>query len=96
MTCPLFPVRTILIVCSMTIASCATTSPESDARFGEASMQLRAQQLIDANAPTRNRGAIPAADGRSVFEAHERYLDSTKAPPPTSVINIGVGAGAAR
>ena len=75
------------------LGGCASTSPDWDARFGDASRQLRAQQLIDPNAPLRNQGAVMAADGRSTLEANERYVDSFKAPPTTNVINIGVGAG---
>ncbi|MFL6660935.1 MAG: hypothetical protein ACJ8G7_02080 [Rhizobacter sp.] len=71
------------------LVACAPVTPELDARFGDASRQLRAQQLIDPNAPTRNGSARAKADGRSVHEASERYIDSFKAPPEPTVINIG-------
>jgi hypothetical protein len=75
-------------------AGCAaSTSPDFDSRFGDASRALRAQQLIDANAPKRNADAQPATDGRTMREAVDRQVESFKQPPPTNIINIGVGAG---
>lgn len=75
------------------LCACTATAPNWEASFGDASRQLRAQQLVDANAPRRNQGATPAADGRSTLEATDRYIDSYKKPPPTNVVNIGVGGG---
>ena len=75
-------------------AGCAaSTSPDYDSRFGDASRSLRAQQLIDANAPTRNADARPATDGRTMREAMDRQVESFRQPPPTNIINIGVGGG---
>lgn len=74
-------------------SGCADVSPNWDSTFGDASRQLRAQQLIDPNAPTRNRGVVPAGDAHSTQAATDQYIDSFKSPPPTNVINIGVGAG---
>lgn len=78
------------------LAGCAQTSPEWDASFGDAARQLRAQQLIDPAAPQRHQGAAIRADGRATREAGERYLDSYKAPPPSTVININGAAGGTR
>lgn len=75
------------------LAGCTATSPGWDSRFGDASRQLRAQQLIDPDAPMRNQGVLPPGDGRGLREAGDRYVDSFKAPPPSNVINIGVGGG---
>lgn len=77
------------------LGGCATSTSEWDKTFGDATRQLRAQQLIDPDAPTRNQGVAPAVDGRSTREATDRYVDSFKAPPATNVINIGVGGGGA-
>ena len=75
-------------------AGCAaSTSPVFDSRFGDASRTLRAQQLIDPNAPTRNADARPAKDGRTMREAMDRQVESFRQPPPTNIVNLGVGGG---
>lgn len=74
------------------LASCASTSPGYDSRFGDAARQLRAQQMIDPSAPTRNQGVTSATDGRVVQEGSERYVESFRAPPTPTVVNIGVGS----
>lgn len=81
-------------VCLIALAGCAATaSPVWDARFGDSTRILKAQQLIDPNAPVRNAQATSPVDGRSVREANERHVESYRSPPPPSVINIGVGSG---
>lgn len=80
---------------ALTLAGCAATaSPAWDQRFGDSMRALQAQQLVDPAAPSRNAQTAGKADGRTVREAGERQLDSYKAPPPSNVITIGVGAGA--
>lgn len=71
----------------------ATGSPEYDSRFGDAARTLRAQQLIDPDAPRRNADTQPPVDGRTMREAVDRHTDSFKKPPATNIINIGVGGG---
>ncbi len=71
----------------------ASGSPEWDAQFGERVRILQAQQLIDAQAPVRNAQTIPASDGRNTRDAMDRLGESYRSPPPTNVINIGVGGG---
>ncbi len=71
----------------------ATASPDWDSRFGDSARVLRAQQVIDPAAPTRNAQATPSSDGRTVREASERQVETYRNPPPPSVINIGVGTG---
>ena len=72
-------------------ACAATASPDWDARFGDSARALRAQQVIDPAAPTRNAQATPPTAGRTVQEAGVRQVESYRSPPPASVINIGVG-----
>lgn len=82
---------------AMLLSGCAVSgTPGYDSRFGEATRALRAQQLYDPMAPQRNAGVIPATDGRTMREAHDRQVGSFKEPPATSVINIGVGGGNGR
>jgi hypothetical protein len=73
----------------------ASASPQWDAAFGDRSRALSAQQVMDLEAPIRHAGASPSADGRTVHEAMERHVDSYRKPPPSNVINIGVGGGSA-
>lgn len=78
--------------CLLVLGGCAATaSPEWDAQFGDSVRVLKAQQLIAPDAPARNAQTRPATDGRTVREAMDRHVESFRAPPPTSVINIGVG-----
>ena len=72
----------------------ATASPDWDARFGDSVRILKAQQLIEPDAPTRNAQAVPPTDGRTAREAMDRHVESYRTPPPTTVINIGnIGTG---
>ena len=82
-------------VCLLALGGCAATaSPDWDARFGDSVRILKAQQLIEPDAPTRNAQAIPPTDGRTVHEAMIRHVESYRSPPPTTVINIGnIGTG---
>jgi len=76
------------------LAGCAATAtPGFDSRFGDSMRQLKAQQLIDPRAPTRNAQATPPTDGRTLREGAERHVDTYRAPPPSNVISIGVGSG---
>lgn len=82
---------------SLALGGCAATaSPEWDARFGDSARAVKAQQLIDPAAPQRNAQQMPRSDGRTVVEAGARHVDSYRRPPPTNVINIGVGGGNGR
>lgn len=88
----------IRTVCAATAVACiagcaATGSPEYDARFGDGVRALQAQQLIDPKAPVRHSQSTPPTDGRTTREAIARHGDTYRDPPPTNVINIGVGAG---
>jgi hypothetical protein len=88
---------TLLVCGAIALVGCATSgSPEWDARFGESNRALTAQQVLDPNAPTRNAQNTVRNDGRTTREAIDRQAESYRSPPPTNVINIGVGGGAAR
>ncbi|HSI58041.1 MAG TPA: hypothetical protein VLA16_10810 [Ideonella sp.] len=81
-----------LAACLLALGGCAATaSPDWDARFGDRLRVLQAQQLIDPAAPTRNAQASAPTDGRTTREAMERHVESYRSPPPSNVINIGVG-----
>ena len=73
----------------------ATASPEWDARLGQSTRALRAQQVIDPAAPARNAQATPRSDGRTAREAMTRHVESYRSPPPANVTNISIGGGSA-
>lgn len=78
----------------LAVAGCsATGSPAWDARFGDGVRALNAQQLIDPAAPSRHAQTTAPADGRTTREAMQRHAETYREPPPTNIINIGVGAG---
>jgi hypothetical protein len=80
-------------VLALLTAGCASTSPDYDSLFGDATRVLNAQQLIDPQAAQRNADAVPPTDGRTMREAMDRQVESYKKPPPTSVVNIGLSGG---
>jgi hypothetical protein len=76
----------------LALAGCAaTTTPDWDSHFGDSVRLIQAQQIRDPKAPQRNAQTTPATDGRTVREAADRHVDSYRAPPPSTVLNIGVG-----
>lgn len=77
----------------LALGGCAATSPNWDARFGDGVRVLKAQQLIDPQAPERNAQMTQPAAGRTASEGMQRHVESYRSPPPTNIINIGVGAG---
>ena len=71
------------------LAGCSSTTPQYDARFGDAVRHSRQAQVLD---PAAGSGkAEPAAlDAGSARSAFQRYRDSFKTPPPVvNVINLG-------
>lgn len=88
-----------LILASATlqlIAGCASSTPNYDARFGDAVRQARQAQTLNP-APTVSPVPVGTLDGKIAREAMDRYHDSYKAPPPVvNVINIGGQLGGQR
>ncbi|HEX2531975.1 MAG TPA: hypothetical protein VHK70_10995 [Burkholderiaceae bacterium] len=70
------------------LAGCSTT-PNYDAKFGDAVREARLKMTIDPQAG-KATDQVAGMDGKSAKEAVTRYQDSFKAPPPVvNVINIG-------
>lgn len=91
---PIGLIGPVVLACCALLQGCAATgSPDMDSRFGEATRQLNAQQLIDPNAPTRHAQRRVRSDGRTVHETIEVYIDSYATPPKSNVITLSVGAG---
>lgn len=73
------------------LSGCSTT-PNYDARFGDAVRQARLAMTIHPNAGA-NPDQVAGMDGVAAREAQLRYQDTYKAPPPVvNVINIGGAA----
>jgi hypothetical protein len=66
------------------------TTPQWDARFGDATRAAFAQQVMHPNAGRDNR-PVNGQDGQSAVAAQQRYQKSFAAPQPAqSVFTIGV------
>lgn len=79
------------IVLLTLLTGCVATSPDWDARFGEAARTVAAQQTI---APEASRNADPVAgiDGKAAQGAMGEYAKSYAQPThQTSAFTIGVG-----
>jgi hypothetical protein len=87
--------KTFALVLLALLGGCSTTTtPNYDARFGDAVRDARLRMTLNPNAGT-NPDAVVGMDGRASREAIVRYQDSFKAPPPVvNVINIGGAIGA--
>lgn len=71
----------------------ATASPNTDATLGDAVRVIRAQQLVDPAATQRNGVRVAPTEGRTVRAAMDSQRDASKAPAPSTVINVGGGSG---
>jgi hypothetical protein len=79
----------VTIAGTLVLGGCASTTPNVDARFGQAVLAARAQQTINP-AASLNPDQVKGIDGRAAREAMTGYYESFKTPPPTfNVINIG-------
>lgn len=74
------------------LAGCASTTPQYDARFGEAVRHNLQAQALTPSAGQEGPAAA-ALDASTARAAVQRYRDSFKAPPPVvNVINLGTGS----
>ena len=85
---------TLCLVAAL-LSGCVATAPEWNSRFGDASRQARAAQVIDPDAPTRNT-ALGSTDGKAVAGMQNAYAEKfgygvKEAKQPTLVINNGAG-----
>ncbi len=77
------------------LGGCAnnSTTPNYDARFGDAVREARQRMTLN---PGAGQSAQPVAgmDGPAVRDAVDRYHETFKSPPPVvNVINIGGSVG---
>jgi hypothetical protein len=68
------------IILSMLGGCAATTTPQTDARFGEAVTLLQAQQTLDPQA-SANTNPVTGMDGKAAKGALDNYRDSFRKPP---------------
>ncbi len=65
------------------------TTPDMNAKFGDAVRASRQQQILNPAAPVGNNPVL-GIDGQSAASTQDRYHDSFKSPPSTfNVLNIG-------
>lgn len=72
------------------LAGCATsTTPDLDARFGQALTDVRAAQTLNPAGMPVDAQAL-GIGGKPAVHAQERYQDSFKTPPRTFEV-LGIG-----
>lgn len=95
-TQPPLPLAALAAAVCLLAAGCASSPNGDHSSYGMATRALTAQQIRNPQAPQRNAAVTPATDGRTMREAMDRHVGSFKEPPPTTVINFGIGGGGAR
>jgi len=80
---------------SVLLSGCASRTPETDVHLGSTVRGVMLQQVANPNAG-RDDPAF-GLDGKAAHEAHVKYVDSFKAPPPPStVFSFGISGGGGR
>lgn len=81
------------------MTACVPTTPRVDQGFGESLAMLKAQQVLDPQAPQRNENRpADGLDGRSARETMDRYYKGFANRPTQPYqlnINLGGAGGAA-
>lgn len=89
-----FVVAATLGCLALLLPGCASTSPDQDARFGEATRLLNAQQRLNPQASQANEGKTFKADGRTVKASQDRMVENYRQPPAQAEQNVGtIGSG---
>lgn len=85
----------LMLTLGLVAAGCASSSPEYDAKFGDAVRESRVGMIINPDAGA-NPDPVAGLDGNAARETLTKYKESFQKPPPvTNVINIGgrIGSG---
>lgn len=82
----------ILATVTPLMLACTSTTPELDARFGDAVRAAREQQTLNPQ-PAGTRDPVSGIDGKAAVSAQDRYQESFKAPPKTFEV-LGIGGTA--
>lgn len=86
-TLSLLPV--LLGVGALLVGCAGPSTPELDAKFGDAVRASRERQTLTPTASV-NKDPVLGIDGKAAVNAQERYQDSFKSPPKTFEI-LGIG-----
>lgn len=88
--------KTMVSLIAISLLFGCGTTPQVDARFGDATSGLKAQQLRDPEAPLRNsQRPVDGVGGQPASNAVDQYNKSfTKAAPQMNILNMGVLGGA--
>ena len=93
---PALPTVAALSLAAAALCGCVATSPEWESRFGDAARQVRAAQVVDPAAPSRNVAA-PKIDGKAAAGAQTAYATSygyavrEARQPPLTLAPVGGG-----
>jgi len=82
----------LLFMTAALTAGCTSYPSNVDDNFGKAVTSLRAQQIIDPDAPLRRRppAGIDGQAAKSAVDLYQKSFDTP--PPPVNVFNIGIGS----
>lgn len=84
------------IVAILGLTGCVATSPDWDARFGEAARMSAAQQIIAPEA-SRDTSPVLGIDGKAAQGAMGEYQKSFVQPEPApTMFTIGVGGSSGK
>ena len=80
-----------LLALAALLGGCASTTPQLDARFGNALRAADAAQVIDP-AAARNANPVAGLDGRSAAAAQARYEHAagSAGAPPSVLGTVGI------
>ena len=73
---------TVVLGFAAQLTGCGSTTPELDAKFGDAVRAAREAQTLNP-AASANKDPVLGLDGKAAVQAQERYQDSFKSPPKT-------------
>lgn len=93
--------KQITLACSLAVlglSGCVATSPQLDARFGDATRALTAQQVISPEA-SLNPSPVSGVDGKAASGAMQQYTKSFTEPtvqPELTLSGGSISAGSGR
>ncbi len=90
----IIPGNVALVAIAVLSGCAATTTPQTDARLGEAVTMMRAQQTINPEA-SRNTNPVTGFDGKAAKGALDNYRDSFRKPPTEAANLLTIGGGVA-
>ena len=89
-TFPSLLLATVVLGFATQFTGCGSTTPELDAKFGDAVRAAREAQTLNP-AASSNKDPVLGLDGKAAVQAQERYQDSFKSPPKTFDITTTTG-----